>query len=87
MIINGILTVIFELLKVLFSPISLPEFPADITMFLYQVLDAITGALPIVWVFFDKSVVVTCIFIVVAVFNFEKIYFFIIWLLKKLKME
>lgn len=87
MIIFGILSVVFGLLQVLFSPISLPDFPPEITHYLYQALDAIKGALPLLWVFFDKSVVTVCIVIVLAVINFEKIYFFIIWLLKKLKME
>lgn len=87
MIIYGILSIIFGFLQIIFAPISLPDFPPEIVVYLRQALDAVKGALPLIWVFFDKSVVTVCIVIVLAVINFEKIYFFIIWLLKKLKME
>lgn len=87
MIIFGILSIIFGFLQIIFAPISLPDFPPEIVVYLQQALDAVKGALPLIWVFFDKSVVTVCIVIVLAVINFEKIYFFIIWLLKKLKME
>lgn len=87
MILYGILYVILEFLKLIFAPISLPDFPPQLTEYLYQVLDAITGALPLIWVFFNKSVVAICLTLVVACMNFQRIYFFIIWLLRKFKLH
>lgn len=86
MIVYGILYVIFCVLKVIFAPISLPDFPPQITQYLYQAIDTISNGLPLLWVFFDKSVVTVCLALVLACMNFERIYYFIMWVLRKFKL-
>ena len=84
MILLGLLKLIFELLKVLFGWLSLPDMPVEITSIIDSVIDYVIDALPVIWVFFDKSVVTVCFVIALACMNFEKVYDFLMWLLAKL---
>ena len=84
MIIKGILDIIFGLLKVLFGWIDIPDMPETITNVIDQVIVYIVDGLPVIWVFFDKQVVTVALVLVLALVNFDKIYYFIMWLLKKL---
>lgn len=84
MIIKGILDIIFGLLKILFGWINLPDMPEVITNVIDQVVGYIVEGLPVVWVFFDKQVVSVALVLVLAIVNFDKLYYFIMWLLKKL---
>lgn len=84
MIIYGILSIVFGLLQVLFSPLSLPDFPVEITEKLYDILDIISDALPLLWVYFDKPVVTVCLGVALALMAFEKLYEFIMWIVAKL---
>jgi hypothetical protein len=84
LIIYGILSVILELLKFLFGWVQLPEFPDALTVYIDQMLGIIHDALPLVWCFFDKSVVYTCLVIALACVNFDKLYDFTMWILAKL---
>lgn len=84
MIIKGILDIIFGLLKVLFGWIDLPDMPEAITNVIDQVIGYIKDGLPVIWVFFDKDVVSVVLVLVLAIVNFDKLYYFIMWLLKKL---
>lgn len=84
MIIKGILDIIFGLLKILFGWINLPDMPEAITNVIDQVVGYIVEGLPVVWVFFDKQVVSVALVLVLAIVNFDKLYYFIMWLLKKL---
>lgn len=84
MIIKGILDIIFGLLKILFGWINLPDMPEVITNIIDQVVGYIVEGLPVVWVFFDKQVVSVALVLVLAIVNFDKLYYFIMWLLKKL---
>lgn len=86
MILYGILTVILELLKFLFGWIALPDFPAELNTFIQQTLDMIKDALPLIWCFFDKSVVYTCLVIALACVNFDKLYDFTMWIVAKLPL-
>lgn len=84
MILKGILDIIFGLLKTLFGWIDLPDMPETITNVIDQVIGYIVDGLPVIWVFFDKQVVTVVLVLVLAIVNFDKIYYFIMWLLKKL---
>lgn len=84
MILIGLLNIIFEFLKLLFSWLSLPDMPEEITSVIDQVIQYVVDGLPILWLFFDKSFVTVCLLLVLAIYNFEKIYDFMMWLLKKL---
>lgn len=84
MILLGLLQIIFELLKILFSWLSLPDMPEQITSIIDSVIQYVIDAMPIIWVFFDKSVVTVCFVIALACMNFEKVYDFLMWILAKL---
>lgn len=84
MILLGILQVIFIVLKALFSWLSLPDMPSDITNVVDGVFVYIKDALPLIWLFFDKSVVGVCLTIALACANFEKVYDLLMWVLAKL---
>ena len=84
MILLGLLQIIFELLKILFSWLSLPDMPEQITSIIDTVIQYVIDAMPIIWVFFDKSVVTVCFIIALACMNFEKVYDFLMWILAKL---
>lgn len=86
MILYGILSVILELLKFLFGWIALPDFPPELDTLVYQMLDIIKDALPLIWCFFDKSVVYVCLVIALACVNFDKLYDFTMWIVSKLPL-
>ena len=84
MILLALLEVLFAVLKVLFSWLSLPDLPPEITSVIEEVMGYITDALPLLWVFFDKNVVTACLVIALACANFEKVYDLLMWILAKL---
>lgn len=84
MIITGLLKVVFEVLKLLFSWLSLPDMPAEITSVVDGIIGYIVDALPLLWVFFDKKLVTVCLVIALACTNFDKVYDFIMWILAKI---
>lgn len=84
MIIIGLLTAVFQLLQLLFSWMSLPDMPVEITSVVDGIMGYIVDALPLLWVFFDKKLVTVCLVIALACTNFDKVYDFIMWILAKL---
>lgn len=84
MILMALFKMLFAVLQVLFSWLSLPDFPLEITEVITEMLGYITDALPLLWLFFDKKVVTACLVIALACANFEKIYDLLMWILAKL---
>ncbi len=84
MILLGLLNVLFAVLKALFSWLSLPDMPQEITGVVDTVMGYVVDALPLLWVFFDKSVVTVCLVVALACTNFDKIYDLLMWILAKL---
>lgn len=84
MILLALLEVIFLVLQALFSWLSLPDMPAEITGVVDTMMQYIIDALPLLWVFFDKSIVTVCLVIALACTNFEKIYDMLMWIVAKL---
>lgn len=84
MILLALLKILFAVLKVLFSWLSLPAMPEAITSVVDTVKGYIVDALPLLWVFFDKSVVTVCLGVALACVNFNKIYDMLMWILAKL---
>lgn len=84
MIIYGILSVLLELVQFLFGWLDLPDLPETITQYIDMSVQHIVDGLPILWLFFDKSVVQACLVIALACMNFDKIYDFTMWILAKL---
>lgn len=77
------LNLIFTVLKFLFSWLNLPDMPEKITSIIDGVIGYIIDGLPLLWVFFDKSVVSVCLVIALACTNFDKIYDLLMWILAK----
>ena len=86
MILMALLNVLFSVLKVLFSWLSLPNLPESITSVVDGVIGYIVDALPLLWVFFDKTVVTACLVVALACVNFDKIYDLLMWILAKLPL-
>lgn len=84
MIIMALLELLFGILKVLFGWLQLPDMPIEITSVIDEVKTYIIDALPIIWCFFDKKITTICLGISLACVNFEKIYYFLMWIIAKL---
>ena len=87
MILLGLLEVIFTVLQVLFSWLSLPDMPEEITSIVDTGIEYVVDALPIIWCFLDKKVVTVCLVVSLACMNFEKVYYFLMWIIAKLKLN
>lgn len=84
MILLGLLKVVFAVLKALFSWLSLPDMPSEISSVVDGVMVYVIDALPLLWVFFDKKVVSVCLPIALACANFEKVYDLLMWVIAKI---
>lgn len=84
MIIMALLELIFGILKILFGWMSLPDMPVEITEVIDQVKNYIIDGLPIIWCFFDKRITTICLGVSLAAYNFEKVYYFLMWIIAKL---
>lgn len=84
MILLALFNLVFSVLKVLFAWLNLPDMPIAITSIVDQIIGYIVDALPLLWVFFDKSVVTVCLVIALACTNFDKIYDLLMWILAKI---
>lgn len=84
MILMGLFQVIFAVLKVLFSWLNLPGMPAEITSAVDGILSYVVDALPLLWLFFDRTVVGVCLVTALACSNFDKIYDLLMWILAKI---
>lgn len=84
MIIMALLELIFGILKILFGWMNLPDMPVEITEVIDQVKNYIIDGLPIIWCFFDKRITTICLGVSLAAYNFEKVYYFLMWIIAKL---
>lgn len=86
MIIEGILTLLFSVIKLAFSWLSLPGFPEDLLNSLYSFLDLIFDNLTLLGFFIRPTTLTIVIPLLIILINFDKIYKFIMWILKKIPM-
>lgn len=84
MIIKGILELFFSLLQIVFSPIALPQLPAKASSYLDQFIDWILGGYNVIGMFIDLGMVKTLIPIVVVIANLDKVWSFIMFILRKI---
>lgn len=84
MILLALLKMLFAVLKVLFGWLSLPDMPAEITGIVDTMVGYVVDALPLLWLFFDKSLVTVCLVVALACMNFDKVYDLLMWVLAKL---
>ena len=86
MILLALLKMLFAVLQVLFGWLNLPDMPVVITDVVGTMMGYIVDALPLLWVFFDKSVVTICLVVALACTNFDKVYDLLMWILAKLPL-
>jgi hypothetical protein len=84
MIIKGILELFFSLLQIVFSPIALPQLPAKASSYLDQFIDWILGGYNVIGMFIDLGMVKTLIPIVIVIANLDKVWSFIMFILRKI---
>ena len=84
MIIKGILELFFSLLQIVFSPIALPQLPAKASSYLDQCIDWILGGYNVIGMFIDLGIVKTLIPIVIVIANLDKVWSFIMFILRKI---
>lgn len=84
MIIKGILELVFSLLQIVFSPISLPQLPAKASDYLDQFIEWILGGYNFLGSFIDLTMVKTFIPIVIVIANLDKVWSFIMFILRKI---
>lgn len=75
---------VFGLLKIVFAPINLPQLPDGIQSVLDQLEDVLIGAVGLLGVFIDWSVVKWLIPVVLIVANFDKVWSLIMFILRKI---
>lgn len=84
MIIKALLELIFGLLQIVFLPINLPDLPAGVQSVLDELTAVLSGAVGLLGIFVDISVVKWLIPVVLVIVNFEKIWDLIMFILKKI---
>lgn len=84
MIIKGLLELIFSLLQIIFSPINIAPLPPDIEKILDKFIDWIISGYSILDIFVDMRVVKYLIPIVIVVANLDKVWSFIMFILRKI---
>lgn len=84
MIIKGILELFFSLLQIVFSPIALPQLPTKASSYLDQFIDWILGGYNVIGMFIDLGMVKTLIPIVIVIANLDKVWSFIMFILRKI---
>ena len=84
MIIKGILELFFSLLQIVFSPIALPQLPAKASAYLDRFIDWILGGYNVIGMFIDLGMVKTLIPIVIVIANLDKVWSFIMFILRKI---
>ena len=84
MIIKGLLELIFSLLKIVFSPVSLPKLPSSVNYYLNQFIEWILGGYNLLCSFIDMNTAKVLIPIVIVIANLDRIWSFIMFILRKI---
>lgn len=86
MIIELILNMLKTLIFAVFSWINLPGFPEEMLSGLYGFLDLIFDNLTLLGFFIRPATLTLVIPILIILLNFDKVYKFTMWILKKIPM-
>lgn len=87
MIVQALLSVIFAVISMLLSVISLPQLPEGATNALNLVWDRLPEIFNIFFFFCDPTLVVILLGLVLVYHNVDHVYTFIMWVLKKFGMN
>lgn len=86
MIIESILNLVFSLIKFIFGWLSLPAFPEELTNTINSFFDIIFSNVSLLGFFIRPTTLQILVPVLIIVLNFEKIYKFVMWIVKKIPM-
>lgn len=84
MIVKGLFELVFALLKIVFAPIDLPDLPDGIQTVLDELIDVMSGAVGLLGIFVDLSVVKWLIPVVLVIANLDKVWTLLMFILRKI---
>jgi hypothetical protein len=86
MILEAVMSLVKVILTTALGFINIPLFPSALTTAIDTFFDLIFDNLGIVGFFVRWQTVLVCVPLVVAISNMDKIYDFVIWILRKIPM-
>ncbi len=84
MIIESLLNLIFGLLKVCFSWLSIPAFPESLTNSIDTFLNLIFDNISLLGFFVRPLTISIVVPVLIILINFEDVYKFVMWILRKI---
>lgn len=84
MILQAVLDALVALIKVVFGWINLPDLPSSVDTIINQVFDYIASGFMFVSIFFNMDLVRVLLPLVVVLVNFDKVYHFTMFIVKKI---
>lgn len=84
MILEALLNLIFNLLKIVFGWISLPAFPEGLTNSIESFLNLIFDNVTLLGFFIRPTTIMIVVPILIILLNFEDIYKITMWILRKI---
>lgn len=86
MIIEGLLNILYNVFSVLTSAINIPAMPSTVSASINNLTQYISVGMQILATYFDLSYLITLFKIVIAIEIGLKIYYFVMWVIKKIPM-
>jgi hypothetical protein len=84
LIVESVLTLFADALKVIFQWINLPQVPSNIQTVIDQFFEYLRSGMGFVYIFFDMSLVKILLPLLIAVINFDKVYKLVMFVLRKI---
>ena len=84
LIVESVLTLFVDALKVIFQWINLPQVPSNIQTVIDQFFEYLRSGMGFVYIFFDMSLVKILLPLLIAVINFDKVYKLVMFVLRKI---
>lgn len=84
MIVESVLNLFADALKVIFQWINLPQVPSNIQAVIDQFFEYLRSGMGFVYIFFDMSLVKILLPLLIAVINFDKVYKLVMFVLRKI---
>lgn len=84
LIVESVLTLFADALKVIFQWINLPQVPSNIQTVIDQFFEYLRSGMGFVYIFFDMSLVKILLPLLIVVINFDKVYKLVMFVLRKI---
>ena len=84
LIVESVLNLFADALKVIFQWINLPQVPSNIQAVIDQFFEYLRSGMGFVYIFFDMSLVKILLPLLIAVINFDKVYKLVMFVLRKI---